>query len=175
MGSCTLSSPLPRLDLFRMPAATSPSRVAQFLPSQLKCSVEGWAFSRLKIVPFSACLSLWPMGAISTSLPDSQSTCYIASDKISQPRPVISSLVTTGLTSPLSQLSGNGKNGESRCLFPCPTCHTSSPTLVTWCVPFMPAYKGGVQLILSSAFICPIFMEFNSETFSNTRARHGVC
>lgn len=64
-----------------VPNLPSPSRVAQFLPSQLKCSVEGWAFSRLKIVPFSACLSLWPMGAMSTSLPDSQSTCYIASDK----------------------------------------------------------------------------------------------
>lgn len=128
MGSCTLSSPLPRLDPFRMPAATeennnnksaipppmkelllvsllpsspslsavphkkltlpptvpnlpSPSRVAQSLLSQLKCSVEGWAFSRLNIVPFPACLSLSPMGAISTSLPDSQNTCYIASDK----------------------------------------------------------------------------------------------
>lgn len=52
------------------------------------------------------------------------------------------------------------KNGESRCLFPCPTCHTSSPTLVTWCVPFMPAYR--VEFSLSFPLLSYVPFSWNS-------------
>lgn len=84
-----------------------------------------------------------------------------------QSRLVPSSLLSTDLNSPLSQVSAHRMGeGRKQVLFPCGICHTSSPLSVLCCVCFLLAYRGGVHLILS-AFIVPIFIPSSVETFSD--------
>lgn len=68
-----------------------------------------------------------------------------------------------------------GKGRKQVVSFPAVYATPLLPLSVTWYVPFILAYRGGVHLILLSAFIFPIFIQFNLETSNIMYVLGTVC